>query len=195
MIRVAITGGICSGKSSVCSLVEKLGYSVYYCDARASYIIDHDRDIRSKISAIFGDLAYVDDRLNRPHISSRVFADRELLGALNGITHPKVIDDFVKWSRDRESLGDEIVFIESAILFESGLDTLVDRIISISSPVELRVERCAKRDNLPIEQIRGRIASQMSDEQRSSRSHYNILCDDKQLVIPQLLSVIDDLSK
>lgn len=193
MIKVAITGGIGSGKSSVCRVIEMLGYKIYDCDKRAAYIINNDRQICQDITSLFGNEAYIDGVLNRGFISSKVFSDNSLLERLNSITHPKVIDDFRQWATLLEQQGEKIAFIESAILFESGLDSTVDRIITVSAPPELRAARAAKRDGLPIEDIKRRIASQMSDNERIRLSDYNIDCSEDQLMIPQVLEVIEKI--
>lgn len=194
MVTVAITGGIGSGKSSVCRLIQMLGYKIYDCDKRAAYIINNNRDIYRDITALFGKEAYVDGVLNRKLISSKVFNDSSLLDMLNKITHPRVIEDFKQWTADQNEQGEKMLFIESAILFESGLNKTVDRIITVSAPIELRAERAAKRDGLSVEDIKRRIANQMSDSERIELSNYNIDCGEDRLMIPQVLEIIESIT-
>lgn len=175
MIRVGLTGGIGSGKSTVCRLFEALGVSCYDCDSRAKWLMQNDEQLREELIALFGEEVYgTDGELDRARLAAEVFGNSERLAALNGAVHPAVGRDWERWCNEREAEGATYAIMESAILFDSGFDSRVDRTVAVSAPEELRVERAAERDNAPAEVIRQRIKAQMSDSEREARAHYTI---------------------
>lgn len=161
MLKVGITGGMGSGKSTVCRLFAMLGIPVYDSDLRAKELMVTNQVVMAAIIALFGAESYSDasDRpmLNRSHISEKVFSDAALLAQLNGIVHPAVFADLDRWCALQNS---PYVLIESAILHQSGLADRVDKIIFVDAPVEVRVERAIRRDDTAREKIVQRIASQ-----------------------------------
>ncbi len=174
MIRVGVTGGIGSGKSTVCGLLARRGAPVYDSDGRARQLMDGDGEIRRAIVALLGAEAYRGDgSLNRSYVASKVFGDRMLLASLNSIVHPAVALDFEAWTmpfRDRA-----YVVMESAILFESGFDRFVDRVIAVAAPVEVRIERVMARGDtgnreVSREDVRRRMENQITDGERSRRA-------------------------
>lgn len=175
MIRVGLTGGIGSGKSTVCRLFEALGVSCYNCDSRAKWLMQNDEQLREELIALFGEEVYdTDGELDRARLAAEVFGNSERLAALNGAVHPAVGRDWERWCNEREAEGATYAIMESAILFDCGFDSRVDRTVAVSAPEELRVERAAERDNAPVEVIRQRIKAQMSDSEREARAHYTI---------------------
>lgn len=186
MYKVGITGGIGSGKSTVCAMFEELGVAVYNSDVRAKELMTTNTALREAIVERFGAECYNADGLNRSYLAERVFSNGEELAALNGIVHPAVMADFEAWA---ESSAGSYVVLESAILFEAGLEGSVDMVIAVLAPQELRIERAMARDGAQREQIEARIRSQMSDDELADRAKYvviNIDIDDLREDVEQL---------
>lgn len=172
MYKVGITGGIGSGKSTVCDILAEAGVAVYNSDIRAKELMAGSASLRASLIERFGAEVYTAEGLNRSYLAERVFANAEELSALNAIVHPAVMADFAEWAEAQE--GDYVV-LESAILFEAHLEDKVDAIVSVMAPEALRVERAIARDGASRESIEARIRSQMSDDERSDRSKYAIV--------------------
>lgn len=172
MYKVGLTGGIGSGKSTVCAMLRERGVAVYSSDERAKELMNSDSTIKERIIARFGAESFEDGVLNRAYLAQRVFASEEELAALNAIVHPRVMEDFEAWA---ESAEGEYVLLESAILFESGFDSKVDMVVAIMAPEDLRIERAMQRDGVTKEQVVERMCRQLSDEERCSRSKYAIV--------------------
>lgn len=172
MYKVGLTGGIGSGKSTVCAMLRERGVAVYSSDERAKELMNSDSTIKERIIARFGAESFEDGVLNRAYLAQRVFASEEELAVLNAIVHPRVMEDFEAWA---ESAEGEYVILESAILFESGFDSKVDMVVAIMAPEDLRIERAMQRDGVTKEQVVERMRRQLSDEERCSRSKYAIV--------------------
>lgn len=172
MYKVGITGGIGSGKSTVCAMLEEMGVAVYNSDARAKELMTTSATLREAIVARFGAECYTSEGLNRGYLAERVFGDAEELAALNSLVHPAVMADFEAWAERQE--GSYVVF-ESAILFEAGLEQRVDMAVAVLSPEELRIERAMRRDGASREQVVARIRRQLSDDERADRAKYAIV--------------------
>jgi dephospho-CoA kinase len=153
-------------------MLEGMGVAVYLSDNRAKELMCNDEALREQIVARFGAEAYVDGVLNRPYLAERVFSNEAELAALNALVHPAVMADFDAWAEEQES---PYVVIESAILFEAGLDSRVDCVVSVLAPTELRIERTMQRDGMSREEVERRIANQISDDERAHRSKYAIV--------------------
>ena len=176
MIRVGLTGGIGSGKSTVCRLFEELGVRCYDSDSRAKWLMQNDPDLRAELIEIFGEQVYNDNgELDRAHLAAEVFGNSERLAALNGAVHPAVGRDWERWCEERRGEGARYTILESAILFDCGFDKKVDQVITVSAPEQTRIERAAMRDNAPTDVIRNRIKAQMSDKERERRAHHTIV--------------------
>ena len=185
MYKVAITGGIGSGKSKVAELLRLRGVSVYDSDSRAKALMAGE-ELRSRLTERFGEECYAEGSLNREWLSARVFSNEEELRALNAIVHPAVMADFERWADEQEG---SYVVMESAILFEAGLEGWFDATVAVMAPEELRLERAMARDGATEEQIRSRMRNQISDEERIERSTYaivNIELDDLEDDVEQL---------
>lgn len=191
MLKIGITGGIGSGKTTVCRLFELLGVSVYYADIRAKMLMQIDEDLMEGIRAAFGREVYDGHILNRSLLGSIVFNDAEQLQRLNGLVHPAVFRDFDKWSTEQKGL---YVLKEAAILFESGSAKDCAYTILVKSPLDLRVSRIMKRDGLSKEDIMKRIDKQMSDEEKEKLASFIIVNDETRLVIPQVLALHQQLT-
>lgn len=167
MIKIGITGGIGSGKSVVASLLEKdFGVPVYDSDSRAKALMLTDTSIREGLVALLGDQAYLPEGLNKPLLAKYLFASDENARRINAIVHPAVKRDFVSWSEEYRCQGCKAVAVESAILFESGMDLLVDMVIMVHAPLEVRITRTMKRDSASREQVEARIQAQMDDSEK-----------------------------
>ena len=186
MYKVAITGGIGSGKSKVVELLAQRGVAAYDSDSRAKALMASSPELREQIIECFGSEAYDGEAVNRRYLAERVFNDKEPLTKLNAIVHPAVMADFERWAEGEEG---NYVVMESAILFEAGLEGSFDATVSVMAPEELRLERAMKRDGATEEQIRERMRNQLSDEERCDRSTFaivNIELDDLEDDVEQL---------
>lgn len=172
MIKVAICGGIGSGKSTVCQMFAERGIALYDSDSRAKMLMNESVSLREALIAVFGEGCYVDGELNRPYLAQRVFGSEQELAKLNSIVHPAVKEDFLRWTEEQE--GDYCI-LESAILFESGFDKLVDKTVAVLAPMSLRIERAMQRDGASREQVEARIRAQMSDDELVARADFSIV--------------------
>lgn len=172
MYKVGITGGIGSGKSTVCDILREFDVAVYNSDVRAKELMMESVSLRQALVERFGEEVYNAEGLNRAYLSQRVFGSASELEALNAIVHPAVMADFDAWAEAQQG---NYVVLESAILFEAQLENRVDVVVSVMAPESLRVERAMQRDGASREQIVARIKAQMSDDERSDRSKYAIV--------------------
>lgn len=186
MITIAITGGIGSGKSVVSSILEAMGYDIYNCDCRAKILMDRSPIIKDRISDLISPEAITaTNKINRQLLAKMVFNDSQKLQVLNKIVHSEVINDFKLW---RTSLNRNICWIETAILYESGINKLVDYIWEIKAPVDIRINRVMCRNNLSKEDVISRINSQKTYSQRESAIY--IINDDKTPILPQIENLL-----
>ena len=172
MMKVGITGGIGSGKSTVCRLFAQRGVAVYDSDAEAKRLMAESPELRAAVSARFGAEAYAGGALNRPYLAGKVFSDPAALAALNALVHPAVLADFAAWAERQEG---SYVILESAILFDAGLEDSVDRTVAVLAPLELRLERTCRRDKCDPEAVRRRIAAQSDDDVLSEKADYTLV--------------------
>lgn len=186
MYKVGITGGIGSGKSTVCRLFEQNGIAVYDSDARAKALMAEDATLREQLVEAFGAECYNEQGLNRAYLAGRVFGDEAELQRLNGIVHPAVKEDFRRWADVQRSA---YVVLESAILFESGFDTQVDTTLAVMAPMEERLRRTVERDGVDREAVRRRMEHQLSDDElhaRAARTIVNLRMDYLESDVEQL---------
>ena len=172
MIKVAICGGIGSGKSTVCQMFAERGVALYDSDSRAKALMNESAELRDALIAEFGEECYVDGTLNRAYLASRVFGSDEQLAKLNSLVQPAVKDDFLRWAEEQEG---EYCLLESAILFESGFDKLVDKTVAVLAPQPLRVMRAMERDGATKEAVEARMKVQMSDDELVLRCDFAIV--------------------
>ena len=170
MIKVGLTGGIGSGKSTVSKILISKGFSVYNSDNRAKWLMNNDDNLKSNIISIFGDKAYLKGSLNRKYLSAKVFNDSLKLKALNNLVHPLVAIDFKNWLLHQKSK--DFVFKEAAILIESGAYKEMDKIIVVSCPENIRLERVLKRDGNSPELVKKRMQNQISETEKINHADF-----------------------
>ena len=170
MIKVGLTGGIGSGKSTVSKILISKGFSVYNSDNRAKWLMNNNDNLKSNIISIFGNKAYVKGALNRKYLSAKVFNDSLKLKALNNLVHPLVAIDFKNWLLNQKSK--DFVFKEAAILIESGAYKEMDKIIVVSCPENIRLERVLKRDGNSPELVKKRMQNQISETEKINHADF-----------------------
>jgi len=191
MLKVGLTGGIGSGKTTVAEIFAQLGIAIYISDNRAKALMVNDIDLQSSIINLFGDESYINGRLNRSYIASIVFSDKKELEKLNALVHPALKKDFDLWATQQTS---PYIIKEAAILFESNANIGLDKVILIEAPQHLRLSRVMNRDKVSSEDVLARMDKQWSDERKRVLSDYRILNDDKCSVLEQVLKIHDELT-
>jgi dephospho-CoA kinase len=191
-LKLGITGGIGSGKTSVCRVFNVLGIPFFSADPVARDIMDNDKSIISHINSITGKDMYFGGNLNRTELATLIFNDQSLLEKVNSLVHPLVLDRFRKWELQQDA---PYVILEAAILFESGASKLVDKVATVVAPVEERIERVIHRNKLSREQVLERIRNQMDDGSRIKLSDYVIHNSENDMIIPAILRIHEGLLK
>ncbi len=192
MLKVGLTGGIGAGKSTVARVFEQLGVPIYYADANAKKLMVTDPHLIEGIKREFGSEIYRGEELDRAKLAQVVFSDRSKLEKLNKLVHPIVRNNFIEWSRRFKTMP--YVIEEAAILFESGAYTLMDKIVMVTAPKDMRIERVMKRDDVDRDAVLARMANQWEEEKKISLSDFVIINDNQKLVIPQVLNIHKVLS-
>jgi len=189
MLKVGITGGIGSGKSMVCEIFKMIGVPVYHADLEARSLMASNAQIIDQLIHIFGKKIYRQNKLDRERLAALIFNDEEKIQKVNSIVHPIVFEHFFSWVELHKE--HKYVIKEAAILFESGADKHLDKIITITAPEALKIKRVMERDNVIESEVRNRMKNQLDEEEKIKRSDYVIINDDKQLLIPQILDIHD----
>lgn len=190
---IAITGGIGSGKSVVSALLRVMGYAVYDCDRQARHLMQHDQPLRTALKETFGEETFLPDgTLNRSFLASQIFSDSQRLQQMNALVHPAVGEDLCRW---RETHREEIVFYESAILYESGFDRYADLVWCVSAPLELRIGRTMLRDRAERQAVVARMESQMPQEEKEKRADAIIINDDSHSIIARVNTLLASLKQ
>lgn len=188
MLKVGITGGIGSGKTTVCKIFEALGIPVYYADERAKRLMVENADLAAGIRQLLGSDAYFEDgSLNRRYIAQQVFSDPDKLAKLNRLVHPAVGRDGEQWHAAQK--GVPYTLKEAAILFESNSHLLLDKVITVSAPVEMRIARVIARDKVDRAAVEARIREQMPEEERIRRADFVIYNDGTQSLVQQVVDL------
>lgn len=190
--KIGITGGIGAGKSVVSTILLAMGYPVYFSDEQAKLLMQVHPDIRRQLIELFGEDVYSGNELNRTFLAERLFADPALREAVNQIVHPVVRADFAEWASRQTAV---VVFQESALLFETGGYRLLGATILVTAPEAIRLQRVMKRDDVSEEQVRARMTAQMADSEKEPLASAIIRNDEQELVIPQVLKVLAELSE
>jgi dephospho-CoA kinase len=193
MLKIGITGGIGSGKTTACRLFENLGVPVYYADVRAGFIQNNDPALIESIKQLFGEGIYINGSLDRQSLGKIVFSDKSKLDALNNLVHPAVFKDAQDWQEKQRLAGAAYTLKEAALLFETGSYKSLDKIIVVSAPLELRIERVMSRDKLNRTEVLKRIGNQMPQEEKEKLADfvlYNINLVDLQKEVEKLHKMI-----
>lgn len=189
-LKIGITGGIGSGKTTVARIFEVLGIPVYYADEAAKRIMNEDETVKREIIRHFGTASYSEGRLNRPYLASLVFADKKKLSVLNALVHPATIRNSNQWMKKQTS---PYALREAALIFESGIQGTLDYVIGVSAPLELRIKRTMERDKISRKQVEERMDRQINEAVKMRLCDFVIFNDDKQAVIPQVLKLHEQL--
>ena len=173
MLKVGITGGIGSGKTTVCKLLERFGIPVYYADDRAKWLMHYNKNVREQLIAAFGKEVYQEKgELDRIYLANLVFNNQAKLEQLNGIVHPAVQEDGIAWQAEQAAAGAPYTVKEAALLFETGSYKDLDKIVVVTAPEEVRIQRVLQREDTTVEQIKARIQKQMPQEEKVKRADF-----------------------
>lgn len=187
---VGITGGIGTGKSTVCRIFETFGVPVYDADYWAKWLIVNDEELKRQIVDLFGAEAYLSDgAYNRAWVASQVFSDKNKLAALNALVHPAVARHGEQWRREQINVGCPYTLREAALMIESGSYRGLDCLIVVTAPEDLRIERVMRRDGTDEKSVRARIAGQMPEDEKLKFADFVILNDEKHALIPQVWEI------
>lgn len=190
MLRIGLTGGIGSGKSTVARIFSVLGIPVYDADSSSKRLMSENENLKRRIIEHFGKESYNKEQLNTKHLAEQVFSDPDKTKLLNSIVHPATIKDAEEWIKKQNS---PYVIKEAALIFESGSNKLLDKVIGVSSPLSLRIERTMKRTNITYSQVMDRINLQMNEEEKLRLCDYVIFNNEQQMLIPQVLQLHEKL--
>ena len=189
-LRVGITGGMGSGKTTVAAVFATLGIPVYSADDAAKRLMNEDETLKAQLKEKFGENTYTNGLLNRAHLAAKVFTNKDKLALLNSIVHPATIADGEQWMRQQTA---PYAIKEAAILFESGSQRYLDYVIGVSAPVTLRIYRSMKRDHLSKEEVNDRLNRQMDEAIKMKLCDAVIVNDEQHALIPQVMKVHEQL--
>lgn len=185
--RIAITGGIGSGKSFVCRLLQQLqGVDIYDCDAAAKRLMRCSPYLRQQLTQLIGPDTYIDDQLNKAAVAQFLLSSDDHAHAIDAIVHPAVADDFIQSGKQ---------WMECAILYESGFDKLVDKVIVVTAPDEVRIHRIMKRDGISNLKARQWIERQWPQEKVRQLADYEIVNDGLLPLLPQIERIITNIQQ
>jgi dephospho-CoA kinase len=190
VLKVGLTGGIGSGKSTVAQIFETIGIPVYYADNEAKRLMNENKNLKEAIIKIFGTDAYTNNQLNKKHIGTIAFSDPKKLEQLNAVVHPATKKDGEEWMRLQTT---PYAIHEAALIFEAGVNERLDFVIGVSAPQELRVKRTMSRDNATYEDVMKRINRQQNEEEKIKQCDFVLINDEQQLLIPQVLALHEKL--
>jgi len=190
MLRVGITGGIGSGKSTVAKVFEVLGVPVYYADDAAKRLMNENKQLQSNIKTVFGDATYTDGKLNKKNLAAIVFNNPEKLQQLNKLTHPQTIKDAAAWMQKQTAA---YIIKEAALIFESGSHEQLDYVIGVCSPAPLRIQRAMHRDNITRDEVMARMDKQLDESIKMKLCDFLINNDEQEMLIPQVLTLHEKL--
>ncbi len=188
--KLGVTGGIGSGKSTICRIFEVMGIPVFYSDEEARSIMDSTESIKSGLEKILGFDVYRDGELDRQELADVIFNDADLLKQVNKLVHPIVFDAFQSWA---ESCQSPYVILESAVLFTSGSDKRVDKILAVVAPLEERIQRVMDRNNITRSQVTERINMQVSESVLRKGSDFIVENNDSAMVLPGIIMIHNEL--
>jgi dephospho-CoA kinase len=186
VLRVGLTGGIGSGKTTVAKIFELLGVPVYYADEAAKRIMNEDEELKRSIQKQFGEAAYKSGELDKTYLSSKVFQDPFQLEILNALVHPATLRDAANWMGRQKTA---YIIKEAALIFESGSSEQLDYVIGIYAPASLRIKRTMERNGTTREEVVKRMNNQIDERIKMKLCDFVIYNDEEQLLIPQVLTL------
>jgi dephospho-CoA kinase len=186
MLKIGLTGGIGSGKSTAAKIFEVLGIPVYYADDAAKKLMNENDSLKETITKHFGAESYIDGKLNRSFLAEVVFSNVEKTKLINSIIHPATIADAEFWMSKQKTI---YAIKEAALIFEAKAEKQFDLIIGVQSPLPLRIKRVMQRDKINEEAVLARMQKQMEEEEKLSRCDFIIVNDEQTLLIPQVLEI------
>lgn len=190
MLRIGLTGGIGSGKTTVAQIFEVLGIPVYYADVEAKRLMNTNKELKNSIQKNFGEESYEDGMLNRTYISSVVFNDQYKLELLNSLVHPVTIKDGEAWLNTQTT---PYAIHEAALVFEAGVNKKMDHVIGVFAPQTIRVKRVMERDKISEEEVLNRMNRQMDEEKKMKLCDFVLINDEQQLLVSQVLELHEKL--
>ena len=195
--RVGITGGIGSGKSTVCRIFhEALSIPIFYADIWAKKLLNFDPELREGIIGVFGPEAYTPDgEYNRPHVAKIAFSDPAKLAALNALVHPAVEAESLEWHHHQVELGFPYTLKEAALIVESGGHQYLDFLIVVTAPEDLRIQRVIQRDGVTEEQVQARMRGQLPEFDKLKLADFVIVNDGSEMLLPQIWAVHQEILK
>ena len=193
MVKIGITGGIGSGKSTVATLLRLHGVPVYNADDETKKLNNNSSIIREELMKHFGEDLYINNQLDKKKFAHIIFNDAEKLKLANAIIHPEVLKHFANWCK--QHANHPIVALEAAILFESNFHKYLDKVVTVYSPLEVRVVRVSKRDNVSPEMVKSRIDHQMPETKKIEMSQYVIFNDHQASLIEQVSELLKELNQ
>jgi dephospho-CoA kinase len=192
MLRIGLTGGIGSGKSTVARIFEVLGIPVYDADSASKKLMTENKDLKKGIKNGFGEEAYANGILNRKYLAEQVFNDPGKMALLNSLVHPATIKDAEEWMKKQKT---PYLIKEAALIFESGSQKQLDFVIGVKAPMALRLQRIIQRDHVSVTQVKARMDMQMDEAIKMRLCKYVIVNDEQQLLIPQVLELHEKFLK
>ena len=186
MLRIGLTGGIGSGKSTVARIFEVLGIPVYDADSTSKRLMVENEELKNLIKNSFGKEAYIDGELNRKYLAEQVFNDSQKMALLNSFVHPATIKDAEEWMKKQKA---PYLIKEAALIFESGSQKQLDFVIGVKAPMTLRLQRTMQRDHVSEDQVKARMDMQMDEEIKMRLCNYVIVNNEQQMLIPQVLEL------
>ncbi len=185
MLKIGLTGGLGSGKTTVSKIFASLGVPVFYADDIAQKILNEDETLKQKIINLFGENAY-NGTLNKKYIADIVFKDAFMLEQLNALTHPLTIAAANEWMQKQTT---SYIIKEAALMFEAGAAANLDFVIGVSAPQHLRISRVMKRNNFTRQQVHERINNQIDEKIKMKLCDFVIINDEEQAILPQVINL------
>jgi dephospho-CoA kinase len=193
-LAIGITGGIGSGKSTVCNVFRILGIPVFEADVVAKQLLNSDDNIKNALIALFGNSIYSPSgKLHREKLATIIFHDKALLEKVNNLVHPAVREEYGRWLAQKKEF--KYIIHEAAILFESGFYKMMDFTILVTAPEDQRIARVMKRDGTTEAMVKERMKNQWPEEKKISLAYLTLENDNKKLMIPQIISIDEKLKK
>lgn len=186
MLKIGLTGGLGSGKSTVAQIFEVLDIPVYYADAVSKKLMNDDENVKAAVLNAFGKEVYPEGKLNRKYLAELVFKDEKKLELLNSIVHPATLNNAAEWMKNQTS---PYIIKEAALIFESGSNKSLDYVVGVKAPLHLRLQRAIERDHITEEEVMKRINKQMPEEEKLHLCDFLIVNNEEQMVIPQVLAL------